>query len=63
MKNYYNIMHTKNKLMETKKENIDKMEGCIKCSINLMEMNKFDNDEECLQYLIEHNLIIERKYM
>ena len=26
-----------------------------------MRMNKFDDEEECLQYLIDHNLIIERK--
>ena len=25
-----------------------------------MEMNKFDDEEECLQYLIDHNLITER---
>ena len=37
------------------------MESCIKCSIKSIEMNKFDHEEECLQYLIDHNLIIERK--
>ena len=37
------------------------MEGCIKSSTNLMRMNKFDDEEECLQYLIDHNLIIEKK--
>ena len=26
-----------------------------------MRMNKFDDEEECLQYLIDHNLIIEKK--
>ena len=26
-----------------------------------MEMNKFDDKEECLKYLMDHNLIIERK--
>ena len=36
------------------------MEGCIKRSTNLMRMNKFDDEEECLQYLIDNNLIIEK---
>ena len=37
------------------------MEGCTKCSINLMEMNTFDEEEQCLNYLIDHNLITEKK--
>ena len=32
--------------METKKENIKKMKGCLKYSTNLMEINKFDDVEE-----------------
>ena len=26
-----------------------------------MEMNKFDDEEKCLKYLTDHNLIIEKK--
>ena len=37
------------------------LKGCIKCSTNLMWMNKFEDEEECLQYLIDHNLIIVKK--